>query len=108
VPVWAVEEDTVRSTKSMEPLPSTAIDAMTTENARHGATGDLGENDPGAGCHVVRVPPSDAGSEPLAVIVCQLHPAQDASQFRRRADELSRAFATILHACPDRPLGAHP
>jgi K+-sensing histidine kinase KdpD len=106
VPVWAVEEDTTRSTKSMEPLPSTTIEAMMTENARRGATGDVGESEPGTGCYVVRVPPSDVGSEPLAVIVCDLHPSQDARQFRRRADELSRAFATILYACPGPPLGA--
>lgn len=108
VPVWAVEEHTTRSTRSMEPLPSTTIDAMTTGNPGQGATGDVGESEPGTGCHVVRVPPSDVGSEPLAVIVCDPHPSQDAKQFRRRADELSRAFATILYACPDPPLGVRP
>ena len=108
VPVWAVEEDTARSTKSMQPLLSTTVDAMTAGNAGHGARGDVGESEPGAGCYVVRVPPSDAGSEPPAVIVCRLHPSQDARQFRRRADEFSRAFATILHACPDRPFGVRP
>jgi hypothetical protein len=105
VPVWAVEEDTTRSTKSMEPLPSTAFDTMMTENAACEAPGDVGESAPGTRCHVVRVPPSDVGSEPLAVVVCDLHPSQDARQFRRRADDLSRAFATILYACPDPPLG---
>jgi K+-sensing histidine kinase KdpD len=108
VPVWAVEEDTTRSTKSMEPLPSTTIDAMMTENAGRGAKGAVGESEPGTGCCVVPVPPSDVDSEPLAVIVCDLHPSQDARQFRRRADELSRAFATILYACPDPPLGVRP
>jgi hypothetical protein len=108
LPVWAIEEDTARSTKSMEPLPSTAIDAIMTENAGRGATADVGESQPGTGCYVVRVPPSDVGCEPLAVIVCNLHRLQDARQFRRRADELSRAFATILYACPDPPCGVRP
>jgi hypothetical protein len=107
VPVWAIEEDATRSTKSMEPLRSTAIDAMMTENERCGATDEVGDSEPNTGCHVVRVPPSDVGSEPRAVIVCDLHPSQDARQFRRRADELSRAFATILYACPD-PLEVRP
>ena len=106
VPVWAVEEDNTRSTKSMDPLPSAAIKAMMIENAGNGATDDVGESEPGSGWYVVRVPPSDVDSEPLAVIVCDLHPSQDASQFRRRADELSRAFATILCACP--PSGVRP
>jgi hypothetical protein len=104
VPVWAVEEDAVRSTKSMEALPSATIEAMMMENAGRAESGDDGESEPGTACHVVCVPPSDAGSEPLAVIVCDLHPSQDARQFRRRAGELSRAFATILQACPDAPL----
>jgi DNA-binding IclR family transcriptional regulator len=77
---------------------------MMMENAGRAESGDDGESEPGTACHVVCVPPSDAGSEPLAVIVCDLHPSQDARQFRRRAGELSRAFATILQACPDAPL----
>jgi hypothetical protein len=35
------------------------------------------------------------------VIVCELDSSRDASEFYRRADEIGRAFATILHACPD-------
>src|SRR5260370_32844869 len=89
VPVWAVEEDTAHSTKSMEPLPSATVDAMTAENAGHGATGDVAESEPGAGCYVVRVPPSDAGSEPLAGVVCHLHPSPDATQIQLPADALS-------------------
>jgi hypothetical protein len=108
VPVWAIEEEITCSTKSMEPLPSTTIDAMMTGKAGCGATGEVGESEPDTGCCVVRVPPSDVGSEPRAVIVCNLDPSQDARQFRRRSDELSRGFATILYACPDPPLEVRP
>ena len=108
VPVWAIEEDTTRSPISMAPLSSAAVDDMMIGSARLGAADEVGEGDPGTRRYVVRVRRSDVGSEPLAVIVCDLHPSQDASQFRRRADELSRALAAILHACPDRPLGARP
>jgi hypothetical protein len=105
VPVWAVEEGAFRSTKSMEPLPLGTIDAMLTGDAGRGATGDAGGSEPDNRRHVVSVPPSDVGSEPLAVIICDPHKSQDADQFPRRADELSRALATILYACPDSPAG---
>ena len=105
-PVWAVEEDTPRSTKSMVPLTLSTIESMITGNAARGTTGDIEGSDSGAGCYVVRVPRSDVGSKPLAAIVCELQTSQDARQFRRRADELSRAFATILYACPNPASGA--
>jgi hypothetical protein len=108
VPVWAIEEDTIRSLKSIAPLPSTTVDAMTIENAGREATSVVGEGDPSFGCCAIRVPPSDAGSDPLAVIVCDLDPSQDARQFHRRANELSRALATILYACPNPPLEVRP
>jgi hypothetical protein len=98
--VWAVEDDTVCSINSMEALSSATIDAMLAENAAR----DAGEGESG-GRHVVRVPPSHVGSEPLAAIFCVLHPSQDARQFRLRSDELSRTLATILSACPDSPPG---
>ena len=105
-PVWAVEEDTPRSTKSMVPLTLSTIESMITGNTARGTTGDIEGSDSGAGCYVVRVPPSDVGSKPLAAIVCELQKSQDARQFRRRADELGRAFATILYACPNPASGA--
>jgi hypothetical protein len=105
-PVWAVEEDTPRSTKSMVPLTLSTIESMMTGNAARATTGDIEGSDSGAGCYVVRVPRSDVGSKPLAAIVCELQTSQDARQFRRRADELSRAFATILYACPNPASGA--
>jgi hypothetical protein len=101
VPVWAIEEDTTRSPISMEPLSSAAVDDMMIGNTGLGATDEVGVGEPGARRYVVQVPRSDVGSVPLAVIVCDLDPSQDASQFHRRADELSRALATILYACPD-------
>jgi len=107
VPVWAIEEDTTRSPISMEPLSSAAVNNMMIVNAGLGATDEL-EGEPGTRRYVVQVPRSDAGSQPLAVIVCDLHPSQDASQFLRRADELNSALATILQACPDRPLEVRP
>jgi hypothetical protein len=101
VPVWAVEDDTVCSINSMEVLSLATIRAMLAENTVR----DAGEGEPG-GRYVVRVPPSHVGSEPLAAIVCVLHPSQDARQFRLRSDELSCSLAIILSACPDSPPGA--
>jgi hypothetical protein len=106
VPVWAVEEDTVRATKSMPLLPSTAIDAMMSGNAVFEVSGDSGETEPAGDRHVVRVPSSEGDSEPLAVFVCYLDRSRDVTRFRRRADELSSTLATILRACPDQPSGA--
>jgi hypothetical protein len=108
VPVWAIEEDTTRSPISMERLSSAAVDDMMHGSARHGATDEAGEGEPGIRRYAVQVSRSDVGSQPLAVIVCDLHPSQDARQFLRRADELSRALAVILYACPDLPLEVRP
>jgi hypothetical protein len=108
LPVWAIEEDTTRSPISMEPLSSAAVDDMMIGNAGLGATDEVGEGEPRARRYVVHVPRSDVGSEPLAVIVCDLHPSQDARLFHRRADELSRALATILYAFPDPSLEVRP
>jgi hypothetical protein len=102
VPVWAIEEDTARSPISMEPLSSAAVEDMMNGSTGHGATDEAGEGEPGARRRVVPVPPSDVGSVPMAVIVCDLHHSQDASQFHRRAEDLSRSLATLLRACPDR------
>jgi hypothetical protein len=104
VPVLAVEDDAIRPTKSIESLHPTTIDAMVNENARCEAMAKPGASYPGIGRHVFLIPPPDVSTEPLAAIVCQtLRPAQDEQQFRRRIDELSRAFATILSACADQP-----
>jgi len=105
--LWAMEEDACRFTKSMDPS-STTTNAMMTVNGQHGAAGGVVENEPATGCHVVRVPPSEAGSESLVVIVCNLRLSLDESQFRRCADELSRAFAAILSSRLERPLEKSP
>lgn len=105
VPVWAIEEDVIRPAKSMERLPAAAVNAMLVENPGNEATNDAGEA--GVRRYVVRVP-SQEGSDPLAVIVCDLQKSQDMNEFYRRADELSRALATILRACPDPLRGTNP
>jgi hypothetical protein len=102
-PVWAVEEHSPRSTNSMESLPASAVTAMLIESARNGASDDAGEGTLGAKRLVVAVPPAGVGAEPLAAIVCELKESQDLGQFRRRAEELGRMFATILFACPSSP-----
>jgi hypothetical protein len=102
MPVWAVEENAFRSTSAMEPLSGAAILAMLADDARREATADAGGSETDNRRHVVSVTPSDIGSTPLAVIVCDLHTSPDSDQFRRRADELSLALATILYACPER------
>jgi hypothetical protein len=107
LPLWAIEEDACRSTKSMDPS-STTTNAMMTVNGQHGATGGVVENEPATRCHVVRVPPSEAGSESLVVMVCNLHLSLDESQFGRCADELGRAFAAILSSRLERPLEKRP
>jgi hypothetical protein len=106
VPVFAIEGDATLPTKSINALHPTIIDAMTNENTGCGAMSGVESSDPSTARHVVPIPPSDVSTQPLAAIVCQaLRPSQDVRQFRRRADELSRVFATILSACPDRPSG---
>ena len=103
VPVWAVEEDSPRSTKSMESLSSTTIESMMTGSGRRGMMDDVEGSGSGAGRCVIGVPPADVGSKPLAAIVCELQSSQDLRRFHRRAEELGRAFATILYACPNPP-----
>ena len=103
VPVWAVEEDSPRSTKSMKSLPSTTIESMMTESARSRSRDDLRGSENDALYYVVGVPPSDVDSKPLAAIVCHPQPSQDLRPFHRRAEELARMFATILCACPNPP-----
>ena len=99
LPVWAVENDIPHSVKSTAPLPFTAIESMMNESANRAA--EVIESKPGAGRYVVSVPPSHVGAKPpLAAIVCELQTSQDLRQFRRRAEDLGRLFATILYACP--------
>jgi hypothetical protein len=102
-PVWAVEEGVPLSTKSLEPLPPTAIKSILTASARPAKTDEVGGARSGAGRYVVAVPSSGFGSEPLAAIVCELQTSQDLKQFYRRAEDLGRLFATILHASPNPP-----
>lgn len=87
LPPWAIAEDARRSTKSMNPSSNTT-NAMMTVNGQHGAMVGVVENEPATGCHVVRVPTSEADSDSLVVMICIL--------FRRCTDESSRAFASIL------------
>ena len=89
-----------------EAAASSAIDAMMSGNAVFEVSGDGGETEPAGDRHVVRVPSSEGDSEPLAIFVCYLDRSRDMTRFRRRADELSSALATILRVCPDRPSGA--
>ncbi len=106
VPVLTVEDDVSRPAISIEPLSPTAIVAMMKGNAWSDTAAQAGKGDPGAKRDVVLVPPADVFAEPLAAIVCgTLPPPKDAKQFRRRAEELSRAFATILSTCSDQPSG---
>ena len=99
VPVWAVENDTPHPIKSIAPLPLTAIESMMNESANRIA--EVRGTESAAGRYVVSVPPSDVGAKPLAVIVCESQNSQDLRWFYRRADELGRAFAAILYACPN-------
>ena len=75
------------NTKSMNPS-STTTNAMMTVNGQHGAMVGVVEKEPATGCHVVRVPTSEADSDSLVVMICIL--------FRRCTEETSRGFASIL------------
>jgi hypothetical protein len=99
VPVCAVEEDVIRSSHGVAPLSLATVAEMTRSNAADRAMDLSAESELDTGRHVVAVGPCGGESAPLAVIVCELHPSQDPKQFRRRADELSRALATMLNAC---------
>ena len=99
VPVWAIENDAPRPIKSIAPLPLTAIEAMMNERASREVRG----SESVAERYLVSVPSSDGRALPLAALVCELQTSQDAKWFHRRANELGRAFAAILYACPNPP-----
>jgi hypothetical protein len=102
VPVHTVEKGATRSPRPAAPLALATITETTSCDIADHAMGDAVEGElVGARC-VVPVGRGGENSEPLAVIVCERRPSQEPRQFRRRASELSRAFATILNACPDR------
>jgi len=104
VPVCAVEEDTICSTRALAPLsPATIAEMVSCDTADH-AMGDAADSDFCTGRYVVPLAPCGAGPAPLAVIVCELHPSQEWRHFRRRAAELGRALGTLLNACPDQIL----
>jgi hypothetical protein len=106
VPVLALEDDVSRPVQALEALCPAAVDAMIKESAGADAAAPVAKGEPVAARHIVLVPPSEASTEALAAIVCRTVPAPaDARQFRRRTEELSRAFATILSVCPDPPAG---
>lgn len=105
VPIFAVEDNSPCATKTMDSLSSAALQSMLSESARPAIANDIAGADAGVRRHAFIVRSADA--EPLAAIVCELQASQDLRQFNRRADELGRAFATILHACGDAPAEAH-
>jgi K+-sensing histidine kinase KdpD len=100
-PVWAIENDAPHSIKSIPPLPLIAIESMKNESASRIA--EVRGTESAAGRYLVSVPSLEVGAPPLAAIVCELQSSQDAKWFHRRANELGRAFATILYACPNPP-----
>jgi hypothetical protein len=102
-PLWAVANDNPYSVKSLAPLPLTAIESMMNESANRVA--EVGGTQSAVGRYVVSVPPS-VGARPLAAIVCELQSSQDLRWFFRRGEDLGRAFATILYACPNASLEA--
>ena len=102
-PVWAIVEDSPRSTAVMESLSAAAIADMLVESARDGLADRAGEGRLGARRFVVAVPPGGVGVNPLAAIVGELQESQDLKPFARRAEEFGRVFATILSACPSSP-----
>lgn len=101
VPACAFEDNVSRATISLAPLTATALDAMTAEASEWLASGEAAADAPRSLRHVVHVPPAHTGADAVAAIVCPMTAAQDATRFRRRADELSRAFAMLLQACPE-------
>lgn len=101
VPVWAIADDNIRPTGSMQSLSVLAVEAMIIEDESRELRPSASDLEPRLERHVVRVPPSGDAAAQLAVIVCDLDESRDASEFYRRADEIGRAFATILYACPD-------
>ena len=106
LPVFAVKDNVACSTRPIDLLRPARLDALAIETVPNKATRNVDNGDGGAARHVVLIPPSNVSAEPLAAIVCQaLHPSQDVSQFRRRADEFGRAFAAVLSACPDQSSG---
>ena len=100
VPVCAFEEHSPRPTISMEPLSAQAVAAMLAVGARS-AAGDGDEER--LGRFAVSVPPGAIGAAPLAAIIGELKGTQNSKQFRRRAEDLGRLFATLLSACHGRP-----
>jgi hypothetical protein len=100
-PVWALEDDSPRSIRSMAPISSTAMESMLVESARRGNTNDSGGSESDARRYVAAAPPSGAGFKPLAAIVCELLESQDTRPFHCRAEEFGRMFATVLQACPN-------
>ncbi|MBR1123211.1 hypothetical protein JQ628_16920 [Bradyrhizobium lablabi] len=101
VPVWAIADDSVRPTGSMQALTGLAVETMMAGDAKRELPPDSTDSEPRVERAVVRVPPSGDAAEQLAVIVCDFDASRDASEFHRRSNEMGRAFATILHACPD-------
>jgi len=80
---------------------------MTSHDIAESAIGDAGNSKPCSGRYVVPVPPCERNSAPVAVIACELHPAREWGQFRRRAGDLSRALGAMLNACPEQVSREH-
>jgi hypothetical protein len=108
VPVWAIAEDSIRPTGSMQVLSALAVEAMIAGDANLKPRPAADDSKPCLERAVVRVPPSSDAAGQLAVIVCDVDASRDASEFHRRADEMGRTFATILHACSDVTLERRP
>jgi hypothetical protein len=104
VPVWAIADDSIRPTGSMQALSALAVETMIAGDAARELRTRADDSELCIERAVVRVPPSGDAAGQLAVIVCDVDASRDSSEFHRRADEMARAFATILHACSDATL----
>jgi hypothetical protein len=97
-PALTVDQDVVHPNRSSEPISFEVLTAMETES--EGDAASCGLDDCAGGRYVICAAPSNKQGAPLAVIVCRPSVSVDMVQFRRRANELGRALATILGACP--------
>ena len=103
----AVVDDVICPVEPFAPLDAAALQAAL---ARSGGRLPAGQ-DPASGAqqaHVSILGLDEPGAAPLGLIVCSAFRAdEDAGHARQRLDELGRALAKILSACPPAQAGGH-
>ena len=96
-PAATVEDHGSRPPHMTPPLSPETIDRLAAETRRQRLADESGKDAP-AGRRTLVSPPLAPDARPQAAIVCEVQSSTEPEHFHRRAEEMTRLLATLLHA----------